>query len=156
MIHLDIFLIFITMRILSFGIVSLVLLSSCTWWGGKEVVKSPYPSTPLGVSMEIGLSSQLVGSSYKAKGTEPFWAIDVTPGSAVLSRPSGTGVVSASYTTTEDDKWAIIVIKGVKWDFFLNMTKWACSDGMSDTKYAYNASVLVGAESLTGCALKIK
>lgn len=44
----------------------------------------------------------------------------------------------------------------MKGDFFLNMVKGACSDGMSEIKYEYNATVLIGAESLTGCAMKVQ
>jgi uncharacterized membrane protein len=45
-----------------------------------------------------------MGSSYKAKGVEPFWALDITAGTAVFSRPSGTGTETKNFSITEDDK----------------------------------------------------
>ena len=45
-------------------------------------------------------------------------------------------------------------MKDAKGEFFVNLTKGSCSDGMSETKYSYNVTVLVGAETLTGCAMK--
>lgn len=47
-------------------ILSLSLLASCTWGGPKDT-KSPYPSTPLGTSTQIGEKPAPVGSSYSAK-----------------------------------------------------------------------------------------
>ena len=146
------------MRIASLALISsMILLSACTWWGSRPIATSQYPSTPINASTGIKTPVQApVGGSYTAKGTEPFWAVDIIPGKATLSRPTGSGTTSTSFEVTEDDKWALVVVKWVKGEIFVNMTKWSCSDGMSDTRYAYNTTVLIGAESLTGCALKQK
>lgn len=44
------------------------------------------------------------------------------------------------------------IIKDAKGEFFITLKKEACSDGMSNTKYPYTATVLVGADTLKGCA----
>ncbi len=145
------------MRIFLIVFSSIVLLSSCMWSNKKDAAVSPYPSVPLGVSTEIAPPTRVPsGSSYIAKGTEPFWSITVKPWNTTFSRPGEKSVVETSFMTTEVDKWSIAIIKSVKGDFFLNMVKWSCSDGMSETKYEYTATVLIGAESLTGCALKVQ
>jgi uncharacterized membrane protein len=45
-------------------------------------------------------------------------------------------------------------MKDLKGEFFVTLTKGSCSDGMSDLKYDYSATVLVGSDTLTGCAMK--
>jgi uncharacterized membrane protein len=145
------------MRILILSLLCVTVLSGCIGPKTPQNQPSPYPSTPLGVSNEISTAAQKpTGWSYIAKWTEPFWSVTVKPGTAVISRPTDAKVEETSFITTEDDKWGIIIVRSVKGDFFLNMTKWSCSDGMSETKYDYNATVLVWAESLTGCALKVQ
>lgn len=145
------------MRTILIVCVSALLISSCTWSNKKDIAVSPYPSVPLSGSTEIVSPTQVPsGSSYISKGTEPFWSVAVKPWSTTFSRPWEKGVTETIFKTTEEDKWSIVIIKSVKGDFFLNMVKWACSDGMSETLYEYNTTVLIGAESLTGCAMKVQ
>ena len=82
---------------------SLTLLASCTW-GGTSTPTSPYPSTPIGVNTQIGDQSPKVGSSYTARGTEPFWAMDIVPGKTTISRPTDSGSLDTKFETVEDDK----------------------------------------------------
>ena len=145
------------MRIFLLLLSSILLLSSCSLWNKKDIVVSPYPSVPLGVSTDLAPSTQIPnGSSYTAKGTEPFWSVAVKPWSTTFSRPWEKNVIETLFVTSEVDKWSIVIVKSMKGDFFLNMVKGACSDGMSEVKYEYNATVLIGAESLTGCAMKVQ
>lgn len=146
------------MRISTFFlIVFLVLLSSCAKNTESVIPVSPYPSTPLWVSSETLLrSSEVWGSSYIATGNEPFWSVDVTPGKAVYSIPGGEDgkTQDTTFDTVEDDKSALIVIRWIKGDFFLNLIKTSCNDGMSDKTYAYKATLLVWGDTLEGCADK--
>ncbi len=143
-----------------FAISSLVFLASCTWWwtpsAESPVPVNTYPSVPLTASGEATtpIAIPAKGESYKAKGTEPFWSADISATGVVLSRPGDAGVKTLTFSTTQSDKWALVTISGVKGDFFINLVKGACSDGMSETKYTYKATVLVGSETLTGCASK--
>ncbi len=92
-------------------ILSLTLLASCTW-GKSEPAKSPYPSTPLGENTTLATTP--TGSSYTARGTEPFWAMDVVPGKATISRPTESGSLDIAFDTEEDDKGGIVTIRSVK------------------------------------------
>jgi len=139
------------MRIILVTSLALFFLSSCMS-KTEAPPPSPYPSIPMGVSAEILMPKVATWASYTARGTEPFWSVEVTLTTAVLARPSDTGIISTQFDTVQDDKWAIIVIKSIKGDFFLTLTRGECSDGMSDTKYSYNSTVNVGAEELRGCA----
>lgn len=140
---------------LIFLISFVTLLSSCTWWNKspEPLTGNLYPSIPLGASGEaILLKNNMNWKSYTAKGTEPFWSANISASGVVLSRPGNTGSTTQTFITEQDDKGALVTIRSIKGDFFINLTKWSCSDGMSDIKYTYNATVLVGADTLKGCA----
>lgn len=136
-----------------------LILSSCTWGQSTPVspaivnTPSPYPTTTISGEM-LPDTTPATGENYSAKGTEPFWSLEITPTETTLTRPGEKDTITKKYETRQTDKWAIINIKDAKGEFFVNLTKGSCSDGMSETKYSYNVTVLVGAETLTGCATK--
>lgn len=67
------------------------------------------------MSTEIGLPNNTArGGSFIARGTEPFWNVNITPGKAVLSTLSETGTLETNYTITEEDKGGIIIVQSVK------------------------------------------
>jgi uncharacterized membrane protein len=152
------------MRILPIIALSLViLLSSCGKSGtptpGAQE-PSPYPSVPMN-QVQSGANSEKAllpppeaktTDSFSVKWTEPFWAVEIEKNTAVLSRPGTNNTITTNFTVSQEDKWAILSIKWVKWDFFLTLVKSTCSDGMSDMAYTYSATLNVGAEVLRGCA----
>lgn len=86
-------------------------------------------------------------------GTEPFWAVEITPTGLIYSgvdRPeqkaANPGPVLqgtvAVWTTATDAKTPLVV----------TLMATDCSDGMSDRTYPLTAKVEIGTESLTGCA----
>lgn len=82
-------------------------------------------------------------------GTEPFWAVKIADGAAVLSRMDE---VEASYSVdgfTISDTNATVSHR----DFSLTLTANPCSDGMSDRTYPLTSEVRVGEETLKGCAI---
>jgi uncharacterized membrane protein len=82
-------------------------------------------------------------------GTEPFWAVKIADGAAILSRMDQ---VEASYSVgdfTVSDT-AATVQSG---DLSIVLTAVTCSDGMSDRVYPLTAEVRVGDETLKGCAI---
>ena len=91
---------------------------------------------------------------FVALGTEPFWSVEVTPGQLRYSTPedipgaifaaqrSADGA-SITYTGTLDGKAARLRIAAGQ-----------CSDGMSDTVYAYRATFTLADLELSGCARK--
>lgn len=147
-----------------FAISSLVFLASCTWWWAPST-ESPtpintYPSVPLSASGEIATPvatpvATQKGESYKATGNKPtWWSADVSATGTILNRGSEDAIKTLTFSTSQSDKWALVTISGVKGDFFINLVKGTCSDGISEAKYTYKATVLVGSETLTGCASK--
>ena len=86
-------------------------------------------------------------------GTEPFWAVEITPTGLIYSgvdRPEqkaanpGAGLQGtvAVWTTATEAKTPLIV----------TLMATDCSDGMSDRTYPLTAKVEIDGESLTGCA----
>jgi uncharacterized membrane protein len=147
------------MRIISpiLLISSLVLLAGCTW-GSKPQAPSPYPTAQFNASGEAILAEPKIatGKRYSAKWTEPFWAADITATGVALTRPGETTTNIINYTTTQSQSSKDTLVKDLKGEFFITLSPGKCSDGMSDVVYENTATVLVGAETLTGCALEVK
>ncbi|GAB0175221.1 MAG: membrane protein [Candidatus Altimarinota bacterium] len=142
----------------------MVMLSSCgsgTKQGPQATQPSPYPSVPMNEVVGSGGEKSFIPTpeaevipAFTVKGTEPFWSVEIEKNTATLTRP-GTGSTSTeTFNIIGSDKGSTISLRGVKGDFFLTLIKGSCSDGASDTKYAFNATLNVGAEELHGCANK--
>lgn len=90
-------------KIIVIALASVLLLSGCTW-GKTDTTRpneDPYPKAPISGESTM----ETVGSlSISAKGTEPFWSVEVIPGESTLSVPTDSGVVMTKYKTTQDDK----------------------------------------------------
>ena len=86
-------------------------------------------------------------------GTEPFWAVEITPTGLTYSGvdrpeqkaanpgPALQGTVAVWTTATEAKTPLVVTLMATD-----------CSDGMSDRTYPLTAKVEIGTESLTGCA----
>ena len=92
----------------------------------------------------------------RALGTEPFWAVEITPQDlaytavdAVEVRASNPGPTvqgtTAVYAGAAPDGTALVV----------TLIATECSDGMSDRLYPLTARVELGPETLNGCAASV-
>ncbi|WP_309628633.1 hypothetical protein [Brevundimonas sp.] len=92
----------------------------------------------------------------RALGTEPFWAVEITPQDlaytavdAVEVRASNPGPTvqgtTAVYAAAAPDGTTLVV----------TLIATECSDGMSDRLYPLTARVELGAETLNGCAAPV-
>ncbi len=132
---------------------SLLILSSCTWgWNTTPpVVESPYPKVAIDAT-GVTLAPVERGSSFVANGTEPFWSADISPTSVSYSTPGETDTITKIYETRQSEQNGMIIVKDAKGEFFITLKKEECSNGMSDIKFPYTATVLMGADTLKGCA----
>jgi putative lipoprotein len=92
-------------------------------------------------------------SLFRARGNEPFWAVDVGPTGVKLERPDQPELV-VEYQPLEQlpdggRKFAADTAEG---RFELVLTPGTCKDGMSDTVYGWNASLKLGTNEMKGCA----
>lgn len=88
----------------------------------------------------------------QALGTEPFWAVDISPGQLRYSTPENqTGTPIASTATTDGRR----VIHTGQMDgkpVSLTIEPGTCSDGMSDTVYQWKATLTIDGRTEQGCA----
>lgn len=96
------------------------------------------------------------GGDIDARGTEPFWNLEIRPGAITLTRPEPSKPVTvanpgvqetggeAVWSTSVDGKAFIVTL----------VNEGTCSDGMSDLDYPYMAVVTLGELTYRGCAYK--
>lgn len=95
-------------------------------------------------------------AKISAGGTEPFWGLEIEP------QPQG---FTAKYSTPDrpdGEPFAVTRFAGNnglgfsgQWEgkaAILALTPGQCSDGMSDSIYPYTATLLLGDDTLYGCA----
>ncbi len=99
--------------------------------------------------------------SFTALGTEPFWSITTGDGVLVYSTPellegvrliAGSGY-SGNRSTGEENYSFSAKLNGQT--LILRIKRGECSDGMSDTVYAYTATLKIGDRNEQGCAKKL-
>jgi len=86
-------------------------------------------------------------------GTEPFWAVEITPQGLTYSGVDRAEQKAANPGPTLQGNlvsWTTKTETGA--DLTVTLTATDCSDGMSDRTYPLTAKVEIGGETLTGCA----
>lgn len=92
-------------------------------------------------------------ATFRALGTEPFWAVHIGEGTLRYMTPQdqdGT-VVPFTRKPAADDEVAIDAVLNGK-DLHLSGRIAECSDGMSDRIYPFTITIKLGDEELKGCA----
>lgn len=89
---------------------------------------------------------------FTARGTEPFWSVSVQRGQLrYLSPDQPEGVAFAATATRSGSGYRYAGTLATK-PVTLVIAPGRCSDGMSETVYAYTAALTIGAQALRGCA----
>lgn len=130
---------------------SLTTLAACSQ---EPEVKRGAPQTP---APAAPASPTLAGvdltQPVRLLGTEPFWAVEVTPQALVYSgvdRPEQRAANPGPTLTGAVATWEVRTDKDAELKIMLTATE--CSDGMSDRTYPLTARVQIAGETLTGCA----
>lgn len=123
---------------------ALAALTACSQPTAEKAPAATEARTLAGVDLDQPL---------RVLGTEPFWAVEITPAGLTYSgvdraeqKAANPGPVlqgTVAVWTTETEAKAPLVV---------TLTATDCSDGMSDRTYPLTAKVEIGGESLTGCA----
>jgi uncharacterized membrane protein len=93
-----------------------------------------------------------VPSKLSALGTEPFWNARIDGSDLVYTTPEDQTGQSARLTRSDKDGGAEFSGKLGASAIHLEVTRRACSDGMSDRTYRFTAVLTIGSERRDGCA----
>jgi uncharacterized membrane protein len=121
----------------------------------------------------LGLSTNLLANSPIAKGqtakieeftsvgNEPFWNVTVKKSGIVYSTPDATKqtfpyVAPLKADGRPADLVRVYQLRGKGNNMLIIKKVSNCSDTMSDNKYSYSATLLLGNRVLDGCAYKNK
>jgi uncharacterized membrane protein len=112
---------------------------------------APASATPVASSGGMDISQPIT-----ARGTEPFWALEITGGTKFrLTRPDQPDLMAEAPGSAMSPGGATWVAKGAKGEqLTVSLKMGECSDGMSDLKYPMSAEVVLMNETLKGCAAK--
>jgi uncharacterized membrane protein len=122
-----------------FPLLAALSLTAC--FGDKKMTDAEYDAVS-----EAPLSAE----QFDAVGTEPFWAVQVRVDSLTLSRPDHAELKVAARGPERRGGGLVWTGDGLT----VSVVPGACSDGMSDRVYTYQALVRVGPEILKGCAYR--
>lgn len=107
------------------------------------IAPEPAPAPAPVVIGGVDLSTQV-----RVSGTEPFWGVDMTPGTLVFTGVDRAELRLANPGAVMQGEAAVIAAEGLT----ITLKPATCSDGMSDRVYPLEAEVMLGTELLKGCA----
>jgi putative lipoprotein len=101
-----------------------------------------------------GCDEALDAVQFRARGTEPFWSMDVGGGELVLERPDAEPVRGPVRDLGESRGTRNFEAATPAGRLFLRLSPAHCNDGMSDTLYGWRAEGTLGRETFAGCAFR--
>jgi putative lipoprotein len=123
-------------------------------WGNEIDGKPEFVSIDRVYTEGPGCDEKDLGMAlFRAKGNEPFWAIDVTPSGVILQRPDQENLTFEYQPLAKADD-GTRTFKSELPDNKLELTlvPGKCSDGMSDAVYGWTATGTINGEAFKGCA----
>jgi len=120
----------------------------------EQLAKEPAPSVPAATTTGTvtDFSQPMI-----ARGTEPFWAVEMNGTTFTLKRPDQPDTVfnaPGAQISPGRGVWPAAAADGRRMTVTLYVSD--CSDGMSDLRYPMAAEVAFeGGETLRGCAAKV-
>ncbi|QNP39969.1 COG3650 family protein [Lysobacter solisilvae (ex Woo and Kim 2020)] len=89
--------------------------------------------------------------AFRGFGTEPFWSARVDGDTLVFSTPENQAGTTMHGRRVPSLTGFVFIGKDGERDFHLGLTPGACSDGMSDNRYDYVATFILGDTTYKGC-----
>lgn len=139
------------MRVLAVPAVllTLPLLAACSG-------ETSGPAPALEVAEPVMLGSVDLNQPLRALGTEPFWAVEITPAALTWS---GVDQPEQAFPNPGPDVQGTTAVYVVEQEGGPSMTvtlmATECSDGMSDRLYPLTATVEIGDQTSNGCAQSV-
>lgn len=135
---------------------SLLLLAACAPQAPDGSTAPPPADAPPAVAAPVvstPIPEEFAGG-MDARGTEPFWGLQIRDTQITLQRPDHPAAVGPNPGMTVQEGKAVWETQAGADRLKVTLTLQPCSDGMSDLKYDYAAEVVIGSETLKGCAGK--
>jgi uncharacterized membrane protein len=132
------------MRVVLLSAAAVLALAACS---SPKDAAAPAPAEPR------ALAGVDLDQPVRVLGTEPFWAVEITPQALTYSgvdRPEQTAANPGPVLQGGLASWTTKTAAGAP--LVVTLTATDCSDGMSDRTYPLAAKVEIGGETLTGCA----
>lgn len=129
---------------------ALLGLTACSNSGETPPPEAPPPAAP------AVLGGVDLGQPLRAIGTEPFWAVEITPGTLTYSAVDNPGFSATNPGPTLQGTTAVYAAAGADGvTLVVTLIATECSDGMSDRIYPLTARVELGQQTLNGCAASV-
>ena len=137
------------MRLPLLALASLAL-AACSNSGETPAPEAPPPAAP------AVLGGVDLGQPVRAIGTEPFWAVEIAPGTLTYSAVDNPGFSVNNPGPTLQGTTAVYAAAGADGaTLVVTLIATECSDGMSDRVYPLTARVELGSQTLNGCAASV-
>lgn len=145
--------------LLSASALTLLALAACQPQDPEGKTAAPpadAPAATAAAAPAAASGAMDIGQPITARGTEPFWAVEITDGVKFrLTRPDQPDLIAEAPGAAMSPDGVTWVAKGAKGEqLTVNLKKADCSDGMSDLRYPMSAEVVLPNEVLKGCAAK--
>ena len=143
------------MRSFVLAVASLLALAACSPQapdGSNAAPPADAPATPPPPAA-APIPEEFSGD-INARGTEPFWGLQIRGTQITLQRPDHPAAVGPNPGLTMQEGKAVWETQAGTDRLVVTLRLEDCSDGMSDLKYDYAAEVVIGSETLKGCAGK--
>ena len=145
------------MRSIVLAASALLLLAACTPQapdGGAAQPPADAPAAPPPVAAPPTSTPppEAFAGGMDARGTEPFWGLQIRDSQITLQRPDHPAAVGKNAGMTVQNGKATWETQAGADRLTVTLSSEPCSDGMSDLKYDYAAVVVIGSETLKGCA----
>ncbi|MDP2259119.1 MAG: hypothetical protein Q8J89_05325 [Caulobacter sp.] len=127
---------------------SALLLAACAQEAPGGADAPPPADAPAAAASEYAVD-------FAARGTEPFWRVDVKGTTISITRPEPPEVVATNAALATAGTTGTWTAQAGTTPVVLVVTKGACSDGMSDLKYDYTAELREGDAVFKGCAFPL-
>ena len=86
-------------------------------------------------------------SDFDLTGTEPFWGLQIRAAGLTLTRPDSPPLSAANPGPSSEGPTGVWTTSA----FTVRLTPGECSDGMSDRRYPFVATVTMADRELKGC-----
>ena len=109
----------------------------------------PAPASPL---PPIPSPAPTPAERFQALGNEPFWSVEADEARLRYVTPENQPGTAFAARRSQEGEAAVWSGRLEGQSFVLRIAPGRCSDGMSDTVYAWTAQVAFGDTTLSGCA----